>query len=685
MAHDVFISYSTKDKTIADAVCAKLEENKIRVWIAPRDVPAGSNFGASIIKAINACKVFVLIWSAHTNTSEHIMNEVNQAFDQGITIIPFRIQNIQPTDEMRYYFGRTHWLDAIDPPLENHIAILKNTILANLGRDLPADIPVSPAVAVPEKPELAKEPIIETSEVVKLSASSSHQRNELGSDNENQPEAGGTRNLTRFIPFAAGGLAVITLVVLGILGVFEGSPLADKTQTLAPSTKTITLTSTLRPTATTTPVPAWIKEANAWADPILTAISYQSPDFTDDFSNVDSRWSSDPDKRMCANLEEGKIQITEGVLTFGIGPDCQFRQITHPNLVYGDFVVQMELDFQDAGGFNWSSYMWPANPPGEGSYQAFGFILHPSLWRIEAWDSATENVHDVMSGNISMDGKIPTSVTIIHQDRTFLYYLDSVLVASYTHEANADGPFEIRLGLEDFSENVTGVKTVAVDNVRAWNLNEIFLPERILAAIEYQLPDFGNDFSSELSSSWTYQTPEEVAFKCPNLGDAAMGIADGKLQLSIGPECTESMLFLDVLQYKNYVIQTEIDFSQAPHTGLEFRVGTNSGVGPLAFFIRGDESWQFGDAPHFSKDGIRYYGNFDASRSVKVTIIVSENTQVVYLDSTLVTYTTDLHTFSAPLGSNFLVSYDLDRNSSKPVESVILDNIGIWNLDKIHR
>lgn len=138
MAHDVFISYSTKDKTIADAVCAKLEENKIRVWIAPRDVAPGSNFAASIIHAINNSKVFILIWSA--NTSEHILNEINQAFDQGITIIPFRIQDIQPTDEMRYYFGRTHWLDAINPPLEKHIAILKDTVLVNLDPERQAAI-----------------------------------------------------------------------------------------------------------------------------------------------------------------------------------------------------------------------------------------------------------------------------------------------------------------------------------------------------------------------------------------------------------------------------------------------------------------------------------------------------------------------------------------------------------------
>lgn len=135
MAHDVFISYSSKDKTIANAICAKLEEHKIRAWIAPRDIPSGENFAKSIIKAINSCKVFVLIWSFHTNTSEHILNEINQAFDKGITIIPFRIQKVEPTDEMRYYFGRTHWLDAIDPPLEDHITLLKDNILKNLDRE----------------------------------------------------------------------------------------------------------------------------------------------------------------------------------------------------------------------------------------------------------------------------------------------------------------------------------------------------------------------------------------------------------------------------------------------------------------------------------------------------------------------------------------------------------------------
>jgi len=136
MPHDVFISYSNKNKIVADAVCAKLEENKIRVWFAPRDVPPGKDFAAAIIHAIDHCQIFVLIWSEESNKSGHILNEVNRAFSQNITVIPFRIDNVVPTESLEYYIGRTHWLDAMTPPLEKHIKLLANTILTDLGRQV---------------------------------------------------------------------------------------------------------------------------------------------------------------------------------------------------------------------------------------------------------------------------------------------------------------------------------------------------------------------------------------------------------------------------------------------------------------------------------------------------------------------------------------------------------------------
>ncbi len=39
--HDVFLSYSSQDKTWADSACAVLERHRVRCWIAPRDITPG--------------------------------------------------------------------------------------------------------------------------------------------------------------------------------------------------------------------------------------------------------------------------------------------------------------------------------------------------------------------------------------------------------------------------------------------------------------------------------------------------------------------------------------------------------------------------------------------------------------------------------------------------------------------
>src|SRR5258708_1823104 len=79
MAHEVFISHSSSDKPVADAVCAALERIRIRCWMAPRDVQPGRSFAGEITRAIQYSKVLVLICSAHSNTSEQVLREVELA------------------------------------------------------------------------------------------------------------------------------------------------------------------------------------------------------------------------------------------------------------------------------------------------------------------------------------------------------------------------------------------------------------------------------------------------------------------------------------------------------------------------------------------------------------------------------------------------------------------------------
>ena len=128
MAHEVFISHSSQDKTIADAVCAALENSAIRCWIAPRDVQPGRSFAGEITRAIQRSKVMVLIFSAHSNTSEQVLREVQLAANSHLHILQFRIEDVIPNDDLEYYLSTPHWLDALTPPLENHLQRLGKSI-----------------------------------------------------------------------------------------------------------------------------------------------------------------------------------------------------------------------------------------------------------------------------------------------------------------------------------------------------------------------------------------------------------------------------------------------------------------------------------------------------------------------------------------------------------------------------
>jgi tetratricopeptide (TPR) repeat protein len=134
MAHDVFISYSIKDKTTADAICASLEANGIRVWIAPRDVMPGSDWGESIIEAIEQSGVMILIFSANSNASPQIKREIERAVNKGVTVVPFRIDDILPSKTLEYFISTQHWLDAFTPPLEKHLDSLVSILRSMLTK-----------------------------------------------------------------------------------------------------------------------------------------------------------------------------------------------------------------------------------------------------------------------------------------------------------------------------------------------------------------------------------------------------------------------------------------------------------------------------------------------------------------------------------------------------------------------
>jgi hypothetical protein len=117
-----FISYSSKDKNIADNLCAKLEQKGIKVWYAPRDVHGP--YAAAIANAIDRAKYFVVILSQNSIASEHVLNEIDLAFQNissGMRFKPLRIDDALFTPSFKYYLSRQHWMDATIPPLEERL------------------------------------------------------------------------------------------------------------------------------------------------------------------------------------------------------------------------------------------------------------------------------------------------------------------------------------------------------------------------------------------------------------------------------------------------------------------------------------------------------------------------------------------------------------------------------------
>jgi hypothetical protein len=175
MAHDVFISHSAHNREVADAICETLENAAIRCWVAPRDVRPGRSFPGEITRAIQQSKVFLLVFSGHSNNSEQVLREVQLATDSRLPIIRFRIEDVALTDDLRYFLSTPHWLDALTPPLSKHIERLRvairelldqsvevsgKNVVAEEIADAPVEVAPTPAPVVPSMVAPAPAPVV---------------------------------------------------------------------------------------------------------------------------------------------------------------------------------------------------------------------------------------------------------------------------------------------------------------------------------------------------------------------------------------------------------------------------------------------------------------------------------------------------------------------------------------------
>ncbi|HEY3938885.1 MAG TPA: toll/interleukin-1 receptor domain-containing protein [Bryobacteraceae bacterium] len=153
MARDVFISYRSEDKESAERLCAALERQNISSWIAPRDIPAGNEWATAIVEGLQRSHCFVLLLSSNSQNARQISREAELADHQGLPIITFRIEDVQPPPGLLYFLGNVQWLDAFAGQFDAAVARLADVIRQNTS--YPAE-----KTTVRKAPSLANPPVV---------------------------------------------------------------------------------------------------------------------------------------------------------------------------------------------------------------------------------------------------------------------------------------------------------------------------------------------------------------------------------------------------------------------------------------------------------------------------------------------------------------------------------------------
>jgi len=107
MQNEIFISYSSVDTKYAKEVINYIEANGYNCYLASRDIAGGLHYAKDIVNVIKECKLVILIASSHSNSSEHVLNEIDICVEKKKTIIPLFIEDFEICDEFRYYLGRS--------------------------------------------------------------------------------------------------------------------------------------------------------------------------------------------------------------------------------------------------------------------------------------------------------------------------------------------------------------------------------------------------------------------------------------------------------------------------------------------------------------------------------------------------------------------------------------------------
>jgi len=107
---DVFVSYASDDEPEVGALVERLASQGIPVWFAPSEIKGGELFGEAIVRAIEGCRVVLLMASRRAFASSHVFREVMIAQEAERAILPLFLETVEVPTRFRWLIAGLHHL-----------------------------------------------------------------------------------------------------------------------------------------------------------------------------------------------------------------------------------------------------------------------------------------------------------------------------------------------------------------------------------------------------------------------------------------------------------------------------------------------------------------------------------------------------------------------------------------------
>lgn len=127
----VFISHSSKDLAAAKEVYNYLIKNGVPCWMDIYDITPSIPYARAIMEGITKSSAMVVLYSKNVNTSDDILNEIDQAHSNKMALFPYLLDDSSMSQEVSYYLKRRQWIIAYPDyhiGLEKLLAALKDCL-----------------------------------------------------------------------------------------------------------------------------------------------------------------------------------------------------------------------------------------------------------------------------------------------------------------------------------------------------------------------------------------------------------------------------------------------------------------------------------------------------------------------------------------------------------------------------